>query len=93
MEFFDTNEFASGSFSVIPQTVLKPYLLIVVNAEVPGLSSYPNPFKGTTNLSYTLPVAATVSLKVYNVLGMVVKNPVDAHQAAAAYTVNRRVPC
>ena len=63
-------------------------LQIGVPAGLPALSGYPNPFKGTTTLSYTHPLNATVSLKVYNVLGMVVKNLDEAHQTAATYTVN-----
>jgi len=81
------NEFATGSFTVIPQAVLNTDVFIGVPTGLPALSGYPNPFKDVTTLSYTLTADATVSLKVYNVLGMVVKNLVDVHQTAATYSV------
>ena len=50
-------------------------------------SSYPNPFNGSTLISYTLAAPGPVSLVVYNTLGQPVRTLVDKVQAAGLYSV------
>ena len=50
-------------------------------------SSYPNPFNGSTLISYTLAAPGPVTLVLYNTLGQPVRTLVDKVQAPGAYSV------
>jgi polygalacturonase len=56
--------------------------------------NYPNPFNPTTTIDYTLPARSTVRLLVYNTLGQVVKELVNAEQGAGMHAAvwDARVP-
>jgi hypothetical protein len=47
----------------------------------------PNPFANVTEIHYSLPVAAPVSLRIYDISGKLVKTLVDWTQASAYYAV------
>jgi len=49
--------------------------------------AYPNPFKGTTEIAFSVPVASEVSLKVYDVNGRLVRSLVEGSLAAGSHRV------
>ncbi|MCB9357397.1 MAG: T9SS type A sorting domain-containing protein [Calditrichaeota bacterium] len=53
-----------------------------------SLSAYPNPFNPQTTITFALPQAGNVSLKVYDVLGSEVATLLDGHMTAGAHDVN-----
>lgn len=50
--------------------------------------NYPNPFNPSTNISFELPKAELVQLKVYNMLGQEVANLVDGRMNSGNHSVN-----
>ena len=50
--------------------------------------NYPNPFNPTTIIKYQIPVNSYITLKVYDILGNLVKTLVDNYQAQGEYSIN-----
>ena len=49
--------------------------------------NYPNPFNATTQISFALPTDGKVSLKVYNIMGQLVRNLVDQNMTSGYHIV------
>lgn len=50
--------------------------------------NYPNPFKTSTTITYTLPESGPVTLTVFDFTGRIVKTLVNANQPAGSHSVN-----
>jgi len=72
---------AHGPIQVTPQSIAG------VPTEYALSQNYPNPFNAQTAISYSIPTASQVSLKIFNVLGEEVRTLVDADQQANTYQV------
>ena len=55
-----------------------------------ALAATPNPFSTETNVSFSLPRAGAVSLRVYNVAGQLVATLVDGVRPAGVHNVSFR---
>ncbi|UCE19143.1 MAG: T9SS type A sorting domain-containing protein, partial [Gemmatimonadota bacterium] len=72
--------FGHGSIFVVKSEDLVP-------AEYGLAQNYPNPFNPVTSIAYSLPEAAKVKVVVYNTLGQVVAELVNANQEAGHHVV------
>jgi hypothetical protein len=49
--------------------------------------NYPNPFNPTTNISFSVPEASMVSVKIYNIKGQLVRSLFDEYTNAGTHTI------
>jgi len=50
--------------------------------------NFPNPFNPSTTIQYFIPVASSVKISIYDVLGHAVRNLVDKQQNAGSYKIS-----
>jgi protocatechuate 3,4-dioxygenase beta subunit len=84
---YETKPSVSLNFLLTPDgvTEVKDNEIVVSNFDL--FQNYPNPFNPSTVISYQLPAASKVTLKVYNVLGNEVATLVNSNQNAGKYNV------
>ncbi|MFX1517702.1 MAG: C25 family cysteine peptidase [Promethearchaeota archaeon] len=60
----------------------------LAKGNIPNMNqNYPNPFNLSTEIRYTLPVDAKVTLNIYNILGQKVKTLVDEEKSSGTHTI------
>jgi len=89
----DTVGYAAGSESSIMKTTTggNPIGVRQVNQTVPKTfvlyQNYPNPFNPITKISFSMPHGSKVTIKIYDILGKLVKTLVDEFKDAGYYSV------
>jgi len=88
------NELADGTFEVMEGAVLIVDNIDNLEVGLPEsqanaikLSNYPNPFRNSTTVTYSIPVDGKVKLEVQNLLGQTVTTLVEETQAAGNYSL------
>jgi len=79
---------AEGDYSIEEITAASgnQYVDIAIATDYALLSSYPNPFNPSTNISYSIPTAGIVTVSVYNMLGQNIATLVNEHLTVGSYT-------
>ena len=77
------SRFATGSVTAIDNELVIPQKFTLEQ-------NYPNPFNPATTIRFALPEASFVTLKIYNILGQVVKTLVNEQKNAGTYNVQWR---
>jgi hypothetical protein len=75
----------AASFSLAPTTSMNE----TIDESTFDLSqNYPNPFRGSTSISYKLSAASQVRLQVFDIFGRLISTLVDLQQKSGSYNVN-----
>jgi len=74
------DDFVNYTTNVNDKNVLPQEYLISQN--------YPNPFNPSTTISYALPKSEMVTIRIYNILGQMVRTLVNQNESAGTHTVS-----
>jgi len=79
-------DFSDHAFAIFPSTgVTEKFTVIYSNKLYPN---YPNPFNATTTIRYEISQASDVQIRIYNLLGKVVRTLVNSQQSPGEYELN-----
>jgi hypothetical protein len=71
----------------LPVTIVPTQTEIITHL-TPLLQVTPNPFSKTTVVNYTVPVAGSITLKLYDITGGIIKTITNGYHNAGTYTIN-----
>ena len=81
----DNSQLISKSGDIVYNAKIELPKLALVNGGTFAFAlkgNFPNPFNTATKIVYTLPAAGNVEMKIYNIQGQLVANPVNGYQEA-----------
>lgn len=91
----DSTVYVGNAFDGVWARSVEDIILTGVHRDAPAIpgtfslsQNFPNPFNPSTTISYRLPVNGLVTLKIYDILGRVVRTLVDRRETAGSYSVN-----
>ncbi|MDC1051087.1 hypothetical protein OAQ87_02710, partial [Candidatus Marinimicrobia bacterium] len=74
MQYGNVMELSTGSITVLNESAIVTSLELTQN--------YPNPFNPSTTISYNVDTSGMVSLKIYDIMGRLVRTLVDNHRSS-----------
>ncbi|MGE5458171.1 MAG: T9SS type A sorting domain-containing protein, partial [Methanococcaceae archaeon] len=74
-------DFAGYTSAVVDEAIQSPVKYNLAQ-------NYPNPFNPSTTISYSIPEAGFVSIKIFNILGQEIKSLMNSFQNAGSYKVS-----
>ena len=69
--------------SYVNESIINPESKISYSLSI----NYPNPFRSSTEIMYSLPVGGNVNLVIYNILGQKVRTLVNGHRNSGYYRI------
>jgi hypothetical protein len=79
---------SSGTSKSVASAAEEEIVAAAIPAEFVLQQNYPNPFNPSTQISFGLPQASHVTLKVYTINGQEVRTLADGDYSAGTHTVN-----
>lgn len=79
-------DFSDHAFAIFPSVIVEDKPTIIYSNRL--YPNYPNPFNTNTKIRYEISQASDVQIRIYNLLGKVVRTMVNSHQSPGEYELN-----
>ncbi|UCE07157.1 MAG: FG-GAP repeat protein [bacterium] len=79
-------DFSDHAFAIFPAVNVEESPAVIYSNKL--YPNYPNPFNTNTTIRYVISQTSDVQIRIYNLLGKIVKTLVNKHQSPGAYELN-----